>query len=259
MNNEVPDEDVVEEISANEGSGGPEEPKAPLDPREYFPEEAELAEGPFGQKKMVRLKDKTYAEKHGHADKTHAARIRAVQRAGDILEKKLKGWSLRQIAYEYDVSPGTIHRILVKEVEKQQKKTGDSADQVRFMMEQRLEFMWKSIYNQMNVGNTKAIDMGLRIMERQAKLFGLDAPEKKQIDLNLDMSDIELVAMARRVGVEVPPELEALAQTEEQIPAIEYKVDHEQGYFPAPASSRSEETQEEIQTEAQEGQGQEDG
>lgn len=188
------------------------------DERDNHPDMAEiLTEG--GKKVKLRLKDKEDPEKKGSAEKTSAMRLLYAEKAEDILEKRKSGWTYREIAYEYGVSPTLIYKVVCKELDKIKGRTNTSATQIKTLMEERLEFMWKAIFPNIKKGVITSVGMGLQIMERQAKLSGIDAAEKKQIDINIDMSNVEIIQTAKRLGIDVPAELEKLVHREEIVDA----------------------------------------
>ncbi len=147
-------------------------------------------------------------------DPTHALRIQASERASEIMDMRLEGYSLAEIGKKFGVNSGTIHKIIAREVAKSQKKNNQSSEMILSLMDDRLEFMWKALYPQISKGNSRSCEMGLKIMERQAKLKGLDAPEKKQLEISMDLSDAELVAQARTLGLVVPEILASALQVE---------------------------------------------
>lgn len=57
----------------------------------------------------------------------------------------------------------------------------EPADEVRTLELERLDAMLLAIWRQVKEGNHGAIDRALRILERRAKLLGLDAPVKQDI------------------------------------------------------------------------------
>jgi len=201
-----PDQEAIEafgkEFAKPHGQDG--------DERDGLPEFAELPEGPFGKPKTVRLKDKTSREKRGMANPTHPDRIKAAERAAEIFELKKKGWTEREIAKKFGIGIGGVNKILTRELDRVNRKVTLGASHMKQLQNEKLDFLWKALWPQMELGNHKVIEMGLRVMERQAKLNGWDEPEKRQIEMAVDYgSDTELIELAKRYNVSVPAELEA--------------------------------------------------
>jgi len=59
----------------------------------------------------------------------------------------------------------------------------EPADEIRNQERERLDRMSNSIYRQALQGDLQAIQLMLRIMDRRAKLIGLDAPVKQQMEV----------------------------------------------------------------------------
>jgi hypothetical protein len=158
------------------------------------------------------LTSKTVEEKKGTASKTHKLRLFYQERAAEILQKRLDGWTIRQLAAHFEVTQGTIHKVLTKEYGRLERNTRETMDHLKMIHRERLEFMYKALVPLIAKGNPRSIDMACKILERQSKLEGLDAPEKKQVDITVEYSDAELVQQAERLGLAVPEVLRALAQ-----------------------------------------------
>jgi len=124
------------------------------------------------------------------------------------LELRRKGYSYDEIGRQYQVPTTSVHRTVTKALALAARKSGESAEIVRRIELERLDKMYQSLWEQIESGSTRAIEMGLRIMERRAKLTGLDAPEQKQIQVMVEMSDSEMIHEARKLGISVPRILE---------------------------------------------------
>ena len=61
----------------------------------------------------------------------------------------------------------------------------EPADELRKLEVERLDAMYLAVATGIRNGNLGAIDRGIRIMERRAKLLGLDAPIKTEADVSL--------------------------------------------------------------------------
>ena len=70
-------------------------------------------------------------------------------------------------------------------------KIAETAPQVLTMELERLDSLWRTVYPEAKRGNLGAVDRSLRIMERRARLLGLDAPSKTDVTSGGDK--IELV------------------------------------------------------------------
>lgn len=121
------------------------------------------------------------------------------------------------------VSQGTIHRDLLVMMDRIAKEQNHSADQYRTLELERLDRMLVGLWTDARSGRWLAVDRVISIMERRAKLLGLDAPVNVKLDipvdvlrllpqvmealevLNLDAAQVfnEIVARAARAKAEV--------------------------------------------------------
>jgi hypothetical protein len=76
------------------------------------------------------------------------------------------------------VRPSTAYRYVVSELANLADVCLEEAAVIRDIELQRLDDLYQIAWIEANAGNIAAIDRCLRVMERRAKLLGLDAPEK---------------------------------------------------------------------------------
>lgn len=206
MTGDSPDNPDVDPASQETGSVTPEK-VVYGDERDLLPETMEVRLGhkyKYAKVEMA-LTDKTAEEKKGTGSKIHPINLFYRERAAEILEKRIQGWTILQLAKHYGVTVGTIEKVLKKDFDRLNKRAKESQDQIRQIHQERLAFMYQCLLPNMAKGHTRAIDMALKILERESKLLGLDAPEKKQVEMTLEnISDSELIEQAKRLGVEVP-------------------------------------------------------
>jgi len=133
----------------------------------------------------------------GAAAKTSAPRITAAERRLKALDLRKKGFSYTQIGTKLGCSRQTACRYVISELEVLADKCREEAARVRDLELQRLDELylvaWKAIAEGSDLG---AIDRCLRIMERRAKLLGLDAAQKVDVngiaELHFDREDENL-------------------------------------------------------------------
>lgn len=116
------------------------------------------------------------------SSKTSPARLRAVERQAKALKLRADGFSLAEIASRlgYRGRQGAhdaITRGLVATL-------SEPADTVRKLDLERLDGLWRRFYARAGRGSIGAAHVCIRILERRAKLLGLDAPQKLQADVN---------------------------------------------------------------------------
>ena len=126
--------------------------------------------------------------------KTAPAKASAVARREKALELRAKGMSIRAIADKLGVSKTQVQRDIEKELqaaaEERKKIAGLIIDLELTKLDELEQEAWKHIA----AGELSAIDRCLRIMERRAKLLGLDAAEKVEHsgDLVINLRSVDM-------------------------------------------------------------------
>lgn len=103
-------------------------------------------------------------------------RIAAAERHRQALDLRKAGASYRAIAAKlgYD-SPSSVHKAVAAAL---RRITEEPAAEVRTLELERLDALTIALWPQAAKGHLGAVDRLLRVMERRAKLLGLDAPER---------------------------------------------------------------------------------
>ena len=115
------------------------------------------------------------------------------------LDLRRAGLSYRQIGEELNVSYNTAHRDVRQALEALLEVEHDKADEVRRIELQRLDELWRGLWPDATDGDPAAVRAALSLMERRAKVLGLDAPAKTEHSGNV--SFIELASMLDDQGV----------------------------------------------------------
>ena len=124
--------------------------------------------------------------------------VRAAERAKNLdrdLGLRQAGMSYATIARITGQSETTIHRHIRQAI---QSKEFEGADNLRRVEGSRLDALQRAHWAAAIQGDIAATNAVLRIMERRARLFGLDSPV--QIELATDV-DAQIVALAAQVGI----------------------------------------------------------
>ena len=100
------------------------------------------------------------------------------QRAMDM---RMLGFSYRAIAKDCGVNEATSYKDVQSALSSLDKVKKDTAEKMREMELVRLDHMTQRLAGDVNKGDTKAILAEVRIMERRAKLCGLDEPTKAEM------------------------------------------------------------------------------
>ena len=117
---------------------------------------------------------------------THAETVLATERRARAVELRLAGYSLKQIGAELGVTFQAVAKMINKELSELRDVAEKDAEILREVEVARLDAMLKAKWPEVEIGNDAAIDRVLRIMERRAKLLGLDAPTRSNVEANIE-------------------------------------------------------------------------
>lgn len=113
-----------------------------------------------------------------------------------IYEKKLLGYSLRQIAAAYkdefgrSIAPNTVRARILSHI---QDGLEPLAEEVRTEEISRYDMYLKALEPKILAGDDKAINTAIRVSEARRKLLGVDVPVVQQVAvLNVDPSTLTL-------------------------------------------------------------------
>ena len=100
------------------------------------------------------------------------------------LDHRLKGLSYREIANEMGVHSGTAHGYVQAAIRIIQEKYTEKADALVTLERQKLDLLEVGLIKATREGDVKAATAMLKIMERRAKLLGLDEPSKSEVKVD---------------------------------------------------------------------------
>lgn len=100
------------------------------------------------------------------------------------LDHRLKGLSYREIADEMGMDRSTVYRYVHAAIKRIQKKYTEKANTLVTMERQKLDKLEVCLLKATRDGDIKAATVMLKIMERRAKLLGLDEPSKSEVKLD---------------------------------------------------------------------------
>ncbi len=105
-----------------------------------------------------------------------------------ILERQVVFWeqykagmTFRQIALEHDVSPQTVSSDIRKFVKELKDEGLRHVEEYRIVQQERIAAAIESIWNRVMMGEIPAISILIKLLERESRLLGLDAPTKVDI------------------------------------------------------------------------------
>jgi hypothetical protein len=100
------------------------------------------------------------------------------ERTAQALDLRIAGASYRQIARQLDIRLAAAYDDVQQELGRLDRLNGEKAQRLRDLEARRLDTWTLALAPGIKVGDPRAILAAVRIMERRARLFGLDAPTK---------------------------------------------------------------------------------
>lgn len=100
------------------------------------------------------------------------------ERAAKALDLRIAGASYRQIARQLDISLAAAYADVQQELGRLDTLNGEKAERLRDLEARRLDMWTLALAPGIKAGDPRAIVAAVRLMERRARLFGLDAPTK---------------------------------------------------------------------------------
>ena len=105
----------------------------------------------------------------------------AAERKQRAVELRKLGFTYQKIADQLGVSVSAAHKMVMTALKELNEKTVEGAEELRRLELERLDEWLLRIAQEIKNGNVLgAIDRGVRIMDRRAKLLGLDAPQRAE-------------------------------------------------------------------------------
>lgn len=111
-------------------------------------------------------------------NRTSQRTIEAQERRAKAVQLRRMGWSYTRIAAQLGMTRSSVHKAVTKALTETQKALDLEADILRTQELERLDELQSYIWIEASKGNLKAVDRVLKVIERRARLLGLDAPAK---------------------------------------------------------------------------------
>ena len=141
-------------------------------------------------------------------------RLTAAERRKRAVELRKLGLSYQKIADQLGVSQSGAHKMVTTALQQLNIKTAEDAAVVRRLELERLDEWLVRIAKELQDGNIlPAIDRGIRIMDRRARLLGLDIPVKRD-DFDPTEKAMEVSTAVRAMFATVPPPPESESSEE---------------------------------------------
>jgi len=141
--------------------------------------------------------------------------ITEVEKRMQVMNLRISGWSMPEISNFLGISTQEVYTIVLQQLQEWTNLTREMTEEMRTLELERLDALLKYLWPKVQVGSPKAIEVALKITERRAKLSGLDAPEKTQVQVESTVHQLnhaELLAEYARLGMTPaqPPILDVL-------------------------------------------------
>jgi hypothetical protein len=109
-----------------------------------------------------------------------------------IVDLRAKGRSVEMIAEEMDLNEAMVRRSLTKAM---QGLSSESVEELRALENLRIDRMFLPVYERAVQGDLRAIDRAVLLMERRARMMGLDKP----MEIDVRELRVELFGVLREV------------------------------------------------------------
>ena len=128
--------------------------------------------------------------------------ITARETARNCLTDRKAGLSLYEIGDKYGIKPQNVHRIIQREIRRLNNICQETRDELVRMEVERCDALFAALYPQRH--QARITEVLLKVLDRRAKYYGLDAPLKIQQDITVDdLTDDQLRDAALQIGLEV--------------------------------------------------------
>ena len=122
--------------------------------------------------------------------KSSKQKITVAQRRASAAALRRLGLSYREIGEKLDISRQAAYRLVASELERMKEQATEDLAAIRALELERLDHWLALVSKEIRDGHVLAgIDRGLRIMERRAKLLGLDANEAIDLKFSTKVTD----------------------------------------------------------------------
>lgn len=113
--------------------------------------------------------------------KLSAQRIKALADQRKALELRRMAMGYQAIADHLGIGLATAHRHVMDALKEARAQISTEADTLKSEDLSRLDAMLAGLWPRASKGEAVAVDRVLKIMERRAKLLGLDAPDRAEL------------------------------------------------------------------------------
>lgn len=132
---------------------------------------------------MTAERPKKPKKRRKRSPKQQAAELQIEMRRAKSAKLKLAGWNMRDIAAHLKCSVGTVHSDIAAVFERTRDTADGFLERAKAISLARLDVATKGIWPSVEAGDLDAVDRLVRLESRRAKLEGLDAAVKSEVNL----------------------------------------------------------------------------
>ncbi len=112
---------------------------------------------------------------------THPRIVRAKAREEKSLELRMAGYTYEKIGEELGITAQAAFAAVKRAITNQAKKRSEDVETYRQMQLHQLDKLQSSLWDKAINGDVNAVDRILKILDRRAKLLGIDAEKDEHI------------------------------------------------------------------------------
>jgi DNA-binding CsgD family transcriptional regulator len=130
------------------------------------------------------------------------SKVRTAKLEEECLRLRLDGLTHREIAAELGIAPSTAYKRVRHALEDVNARNAGEAENLRTLEMLRLDELQNALWEKAIDGDDKALGRVLAIMERRAKLLGLDAPTRREVQVSPADLRLRREALVKQIRME---------------------------------------------------------
>ena len=129
-------------------------------------------------------------------------KLRTAKLEAECLRLRLNGLTHREIAARLGIAPSTAYKRVRHALDDVNRQNAEEAENLRTLEMLRLDELQNALWEKAVDGDDKAIGRILMIMERRAKLLGLDAPRRREVQVSPADLRLRREALVKQIRME---------------------------------------------------------
>lgn len=124
---------------------------------------------------------------------TTSRKVTTAERRRQAVNLRMGGKTFEEIGQVLGITKQSAYGLVVTALDHITAETAESAEQLRRLELERLDFMRNAIWGSVIKGDMQAVDRALRIGKRVSELLGLDAPTKTDLTTGGETLNIKII------------------------------------------------------------------